>query len=133
MLDVEAGGPHSGPHAFAASTANREAIPLALFADFLKKLMKVYLPLHLLNVMLETIQKFSKMAKRNKSKPERLSMEITILKGILATKLIGEMKQSRTTFIRKANASLVLIIRRACQRVQRPPRLELHMTPSSCG
>lgn len=83
--------------------------------------------------MLETMQKFSKMVKRNKSKPERLSMEITILKGILATKLIGEMKQSRTTFIRKANASLVLIIRRACQRVQRPPRLELHMTPSSCG
>lgn len=37
-LDVEAGGPHSGPHAFAASTANREAIPLALFADFFKKI-----------------------------------------------------------------------------------------------
>lgn len=42
--------------------------------------------------MLETMQKFSKMVKRNKSKPEKLSMEITILKGILATKLIGEMK-----------------------------------------
>lgn len=91
-LDVDAGGPHSGPHAFTASTANREAIPLVLFADFLKKLMKVYLPLYLLNVMLETMQKFSKMVKRNKSKPEKLSMEITILKGILATKLIGEMK-----------------------------------------
>lgn len=44
------------------------------------------------------MQKFSKMVKRSKSKPDKVSMKITVLKGILATKLIGEMKLSRITF-----------------------------------